>query len=125
MRSPTCGIKWLACGLLFLAMTAGQTGAAELAGRWLIRWDDNPKNENALSLSARNDRLTGTYINDSKNSCTVTGNINVRTQEFALTIVCPAWDIRMHGSGAGDGRSAAGSYQAYVNSRGKFTMRKM
>ncbi len=118
-------MKQLVPGLLFLFLTASQTDAADLAGRWLIRWGDNPKNENALSLSGRNDRLAGTYINDSKNSCTVTGNINQQSGEFALTIVCPAWDIRMQGSKATDGKSAAGSYQAYVNSRGKFTMRKM
>jgi hypothetical protein len=90
----------------------------------MVRWDGNAKNENALTLGLRAGRLSGTYSNDDKAACTVSGNLKEQTGELALTIVCPKWDIRMQGTASADWKNASGSYQAYVNSQGQFTMRK-
>jgi hypothetical protein len=120
--------KAIKLGAAFLAIIALESSAASettvLAGRWVVRWDGNPLNENALSLSFNGLRVSGTYVNDAKEQCTVTGTANDKTNEFALTIVCPKWDIRIQGTLAPDSRTASGSYQAYTNAHGLFTMRK-
>ncbi len=111
--------------VVFLLSAAGSLRADDLIGRWLVRWDNDAKNENAMTLTARDNRLSGIYLNDSKATCTVTGNIDTKTKKFALTIVCPAWDIRMQGIQGANEASVSGSYQAYLDIQGKFTMRKM
>jgi hypothetical protein len=117
------GIRSLRFAFFVLLGFVGPATAGDLTGRWIIRWENNTKNENAASLTLHGDRLSGTYINDSKASCSVTGN--VRDQIFSLTIVCPQWDIRMQGHQTADGRNASGKYQAYIDTKGVFTMRKM
>jgi hypothetical protein len=99
---------------------AGVAAASDLAGQWIVRWQNNPKNENALSLAISQGKLSGTYTNDSKDTCKVTGNIRGQTRELALTIVCPKWDIRMQGIASADWNSASGNYQAYVDNKGIF-----
>jgi hypothetical protein len=125
MMSSVCGGKRLGAALFILIVAAGQASAADLARRWIVRWGNDPKNENTLSLTLHDARLSGTYINDSKENCAVTGNIKKQTSKFALTIVCPRWDIRMEGSQSDNGKTAGGSYQAYIDSHGDFTMRRM
>jgi hypothetical protein len=96
--------------------------AEDLAGRWTVTWSNNSKN--ALSLTNRNGRFSGAYENDNKDSCSLTGNFLASNQHLALQIVCPKWDIRMQGVASQDGRTISGSYQAYVDGVGKFTMTK-
>ena len=109
---------------LIASQGAGLAGSNDPAGVWMVRWDGNAQNENALTLAVRTGRLSGTYSNDDKAACTVTGNHKEQTRELALTIVCPKWDIRMQGTASEDWKTASGGYQAYVNSQGQFTMRK-
>ena len=103
---------------------AGFSGSSDLVGQWIVRWQNNPQNENAMSLLLREGRVSGTYTNDSKATRTVTGNISKQTRELALTIVCPKWDIRMRGSTSTGWKNVSGDYQPYVNSQGTFAMRK-
>ncbi len=119
-------VKILGCTLLILAVSnsAALSGAGDLTGQWIVRWDNNPNNENAMSLGLHEGRVSGTYINDAKASCTVTGNIQAKTRDFSLTIVCPKWDIRMQGTISIGWKNASGGYQAYVKSQGDFTMKK-
>jgi hypothetical protein len=109
--------------VLLLAATRGALAltGAELAGNWIVSWQpDNTRN--ALYLSERNGRLAGTYLNDERASCSVTGNIRSLDRRISLQIVCPKWDIRMNGVAAPDGRTVTGSYEAYIEVAGKFSM---
>jgi len=104
--------------------TAASAGARDLAGSWEVQWDDNAKNRNPLTLTIAAERLSGSYINDDKDNCTVTGNVDTKSRDLALSIICPQWDIRMQGRGSAAWNSVSGAYQAYINSTGSFTMKK-
>ncbi|HJU32916.1 MAG TPA: hypothetical protein VJ740_15740 [Hyphomicrobiaceae bacterium] len=112
---------------LALSVTTSLGGVAlaqpqGLDGKWVVQWAGNPKNENALSLKVAGGRASGTYLNDDKVSCTVTGNVQER--QLALTVVCPKWDIRMQGTATADWKTASGTYQAYVSAAGTFILRR-
>ena len=120
-------LKWMAAliGLLlpsFAGFTFAQAGADDLAGRWTVTWSNTSRN--AMSLANKNGRFSGTYENDDKDSCSVTGNFLASNQHLALQIVCPKWDIRMQGTASKDSKTIRGSYQAYVDGVGKFVMTK-
>jgi hypothetical protein len=97
-----------------------QSGADDLAGRWTVAWPNNSKN--AMSLTSKNGRFSGTYENDDKESCSVTGNFQVSNRHLAFQVVCPQWDIRMQGIASQNGKTISGSYQAYIDGAGQFTM---
>jgi len=96
--------------------------ADDLAGRWSVTWSNTSKN--ALLLANKNGRFSGTYENDDKDSCSVTGNFLASNQHVAIQIVCPKWDIRMQGTASKDSKTIRGNYQAYVDGVGKFVMTK-
>jgi hypothetical protein len=104
----------------FAGCAFAQGLADDLAGRWTVTWSNNSRN--ALSLTNKSGRFSGTYENDSKDSCSLTGNFLASNQRLAFQIVCPKWDIRMQGVASKDGKTISGSYQAYVDGVGKFTM---
>ncbi len=114
----------LVCLLLpsFAGFGFAEAGADDLAGRWTVTWSNTSKN--AMSLANKNGRFSGTYENDDKDSCSVTGNFLASNQHVALQIVCPKWDIRMQGTASKDSKTIRGSYQAYVDGVGKFVMTK-
>jgi hypothetical protein len=87
-----------------------------------VLWENNSKN--AMSLTNKNGRFSGTYENDQKDSCSVTGNFQSSSRSLALQIVCPNWDIRMQGIATPNGKTINGSYQAYIDATGTFTMAK-
>jgi hypothetical protein len=93
-----------------------------LAGRWTVTWSNTSKN--IMSLADKEGRLSGSYENDEKESCSVTGNFLGSNQHVAIQIVCPKWDIRMQGIATKDGTTIRGNYQAYVDGVGKFVMTK-
>jgi hypothetical protein len=97
-----------------------QNGADDLAGRWTVAWPNNSKN--TMSLTSKNGRFSGSYDNDDKETCSVTGSFQLSNRHLALQIVCPKWDMRMQGIAAQDGRTINGSFQAYVDGTGQFTM---
>lgn len=119
-----CQSTGIICLAALLSFIAPPATAQSLTGQWIVRWGSDAKNENTLALNLNKERITGTYMNDANASCTVTGNANQPSRKFALTIVCPDWDIRMQGSLASDEKTASGNYQAYVDATGKFAMRK-
>ncbi|HLX14436.1 MAG TPA: hypothetical protein VKS24_04425 [Bradyrhizobium sp.] len=96
--------------------------AGDLAGRWSVTWSNTSKN--AMSLANKGGRFSGTYENDDKESCSVTGNFQTSNNHVAIQIVCPKWDIRMQGAASKDSKTIRGSYQAYVDGVGKFVMTK-
>jgi hypothetical protein len=106
----------------FAGFGVAQAGADDLAGRWTVTWSN--ASTNTLTLSNKSDRFSGTYENDDKDSCTLTGNFLASNQHVAFQIVCPKWDIRMQGITSKDGKTIRGSYQAYVDGVGRFVMTK-
>lgn len=106
----------------FGGFTVARADADDLAGRWTVTWSDTSKN--VMSLANKSGRLSGTYENDDRDSCQVTGNFLASNQHLALQIVCPKWDIRMQGAASKDGNTIRGSYQAHVDGVGKFVMTK-
>jgi hypothetical protein len=111
---------------LFAACFAGpgfaNAGADDLVGQWTVTWSNTSKN--AMKLANKSGRLSGTYENEDKDSCSLTGNFLPSNQHVALQIVCPKWDIRMQGVASKDNKTIRGSYQANVDSVGKFVMTK-
>ena len=107
---------------VFAGFGAARAGADDLVGRWSVTWSNTSKN--AMSLANKNGRFSGTYDNDDKDSCSVTGNFLASNQHIAFQIVCPKSDIRMQGIASKDGKTIRGSYQSYVDSVGKFVMTK-
>ncbi len=118
-------LKWMMALIgLLLPSFAGFTlaHADDLAGRWAVTWSNTSRN--AMTLANNSGRFSGTYDNDDKESCTVTGNFLASNRHLALQIVCPKWDIRMQGTVSKDGKTIRGGYQAYVDGVGKFVMTK-
>jgi hypothetical protein len=106
----------------FAGSALAQGSADNLAGRWTVTWPDNSKN--TMSLTNKNERFSGTYENDDKDSCSITGNFQTSNRKLAFQIVCPKWDIRMQGIASQNGKMISGTYQAYIDAAGKFTMVK-
>jgi hypothetical protein len=121
MRKSTAALIALVSSLPAGAGVA-RASADDLEGSWNVTWSNTSKNE--MSLASKNGRLSGTYQNDDKDSCSVTGNFLASNQHVAIQIVCPKWDIRLQGTASKDNKTVRGSYQAYVDGVGKFVMTK-
>jgi hypothetical protein len=111
---------------LLLAGFAGtgfaRASADDLAGKWTVTWSNTAKNP--MTLVNKSGRFSGTYENEDKDSCSLTGNFLASNQHVAFQIVCPKWDIRMQGIASKDNKTIRGSYQANVDGVGKFVMTK-
>ncbi len=56
----------------------------DLTGSWTIFWvHDDPTNRNPIELVQSGDRIEGTYLNDARESCKVTGAID-REKRFVI-----------------------------------------
>jgi hypothetical protein len=106
----------------FMGPGVALAGADDLEGSWTVTWSNTSKNE--MKLANKNGRFSGSYENDDKESCSLTGNYLASNQHLAFQIVCPKWDIRMQGIASKDNKTIRGSYQAYVDGVGKFVMTK-
>jgi hypothetical protein len=106
----------------FAGSASAQSGVDDLAGRWTVAWPNNSKN--TMTLMSKNGRFSGTYENDDKEPCSVTGNFQASNRHLAFQIVCPKWDIRMQGIASQNSKTISGSYQAYIDGTGQFTMAK-
>jgi hypothetical protein len=93
---------------------------SDLAGNWTVTWPNNTKN--AISLSFSEERFSGTYTNDARQSCTLTGNFSAASGSLSFHVACPSWEMRMEGQASPDGRTIQGDYKAYANATGSFTM---
>jgi hypothetical protein len=114
-------MKRLLLGAVVALGPAAEAWAQDISGAWIAIWSNN-NSRNDLLLGYGGGQLTGTYINDAKEHCTVSGNLLDGVRRFVLTVRCPRWDILMEGLVAADGRTASGSYRAYGSATGTFTM---
>ena len=109
-------------------MTAGalphsEQAVTDFSGKWQVRWLSNDS-RNPMTLSQASGKLTGTYINDAKDHCSVSGEFAAATRQVTLKITCPKWGIEMEGYASLDGKLIVGKYLAYGNAVGGFTMTK-
>lgn len=111
----------LGIALLALTAVASTGGQNSLSGDWIVKWLDN-NTLNPMTISQADGRLMGTYINDSKEICSVTGHPVKNSSRVTLNIDCPKWDISMEGTVSGDGNTIEGTYRAYGTSQGGFLM---
>ena len=116
----------MAAFMTLLCWASASFATPDLGGQWTVRWPGaGQHSENAMSLIQSGDSVTGNYINDSGDSCAVTGAVTGATNRIRLHIACARWSIDMDGTIASDGRSAAGDYQAYQSNQvGQFSMSK-
>lgn len=114
--------KLLIGGVLSQIVVSQSALALDVTGSWVAKWPNGAQNE--ISLRSDNGRLSGICVNDARDQCTVSGNFVETNRHIVLTIKCPRWDIRMQGTVSADGRTASGTYQAYVAASGQFTMEK-
>ena len=115
MRRAALGLALVA---IASSLTARALDADTLAGAWQVTWENQSRN--LLTLKAHGDRLAGSYTSDDGSSCATYGRVTARRLE--LHVLCPNWSIDMDGTPAADGKTVAGTYFAYGNSRGQFNM---
>jgi hypothetical protein len=95
----------------------------DFSGTWQVRWLSNDS-RNPMTLNQASGKFTGTYINDAKDHCSVSGEFAAATRQVTLRIACPKWGIEMEGYASLDGKLIVGKYLAYGNADGGFTMTK-
>lgn len=106
---------------LTLGPAAAETAAQpDFTGSWIFTWDNDDKNTNPVTLKYEAGTITGTYVNDSKENCPVTGRLGSATSVI-LVIMCPGWDIKSEGSMTSS-NMVTGKYLAYGDSTGEFRM---
>jgi len=110
---------------IMLAGSLSHSGQAvtDFSGKWQVRWLSNDS-RNPLTLSQASGKFTGTYINDAKDRCSVSGEFAAATRQVTLRIACPKWGIEMEGYASLDGKLIVGKYVAYGNAVGGFTLTK-
>ncbi|MEQ1752559.1 MAG: hypothetical protein ABL973_00335 [Micropepsaceae bacterium] len=109
--------------LLFAALTASAS-ATDLTGKWRVTWAQNVNNTNNLDLTQSENRITGTYVNDAKENCRITGTIDEAGTQLALQVACKTWGIRMEGTVSVDRTTVSGNYAAYLDDKGTFVMKR-
>lgn len=109
---------------VLIGISAGGVFAQDvnLSGPWIVQWPNNTRNSMTLNVGDKKVRYFGTFESDDKSTCRVTGSYQASNRRVALQITCPNWDARLQGAVSPDGRSVSGSYQAFVDSSGQFTM---
>jgi hypothetical protein len=105
------------------ALPHSEQAVTDFSGKWQVRWLSNDS-RNPMTLSQASGKLTGTYINDVKDHCSVSGEFAAATRQVTLKITCPKWGIEMEGYASLDGKLIVGKYLAYGNAAGGFTMTK-
>lgn len=118
--------RWI--GLMLLALTLPGISHAQttnLAGKWRITWLENGKPDgkpNTINVSESNGagkmtNLSGTYVADNGEQCTVTGHkSNDSDRQLDMTVTCSAWSISIVGTVAVDGQQVKGSYTVHYPS---------
>ncbi len=109
------------CGLAILTLTmAVAANPPDISGNWLIKWDSGPPN--ALVLANTGGDLSGTYTNDAKQTCSVTGRYGAANRDFAVHIQCSNYNVELQGSLSADGATGPGKYWFKGTMTGTFTM---
>ena len=95
----------------------------EFTGKWTVRWLSNDT-RNPIALTQTEGRFSGTYINDSKDHCSISGKFTEDIRQITLRVECPKWVIEMEGYPSLDGKLIVGKYLAYKGAIGGFIMTK-
>ena len=101
--------KTIVCLIALLALvfpgSAFSLNGNELSGDWTVTWpnNENKQNQNDMSLTYSDGSFSGTYINDGKDSCPVSGALAKANGHLILHIKCPKWGIEMDGTASADG----------------------
>ncbi len=108
-----------------------------LAGKWRITWLDNGKSvskPNTINLTESSTggklaNLSGSYIADNGEKCSVSGlKSNDSSRQLDIKISCAAWSISITGTVAVDGQQIKGGYIVHYPtgpSLGDYVMDKM
>jgi hypothetical protein len=96
---------------------------SSLSGNWTVRWLSNDS-RNPMTLNQNTINFTGQYVNDSKDNCDVSGDLDPTSHLIKLQVKCPKWDIQMEGFPTLDGKIIVGEYLAYGRAVGGFIMSK-
>ena len=102
------------------------TTCSRLTGTWSIMWAGDPANTNPIKLSQSGDTIEGTYLNDARETCQVTGRVDHKrgSASFTITGTNTSFVVRCDGIIA-SASLVEGRYQAYGNSTGNFRMSRI
>jgi|HubBroStandDraft_4_1064222.scaffolds.fasta_scaffold277566_1 hypothetical protein len=126
--------------VLFALTVAAFAQKSDLDGKWTITWVGGGK-PNVITLKDTKNDLSGVFINDSGESCSVSGfrgtydtHGNPSDREVSLHIICEdsrtydatptTWDIQLDGFLTGDNSTINGTYLMRDKYNGKFRMDK-
>ncbi len=119
--------KTVVCLLALLALvfvgSAFCLSGSQLSGDWTVTFANDAKYQNEMSFTYSDGNFSGTYINDSKDSCPVSGTLAEATGHLILHIKCPKWGIELEGTASSDGKTIKGDYN-WPSGNGPFTMAK-
>ena len=102
------GFLAAACVPAWGATPEPELTSSGLAGSWIIFFDNGTRN--ALTLTATDDRLSGTYVSDDSSSCPVSGTLAAPARAVSLHVRCLTLDFTMQGTASPDGQEIAGRY---------------
>ena len=111
--------------LTFTLPVLSHAQAANLAGKWRITWLENGKvvgkpntiNMTEKTVGATLATLSGTYIADSGEQCTVSGTkSNDSSRQLDMKVTCATWSISITGTIAMDGQQINGGYIRHLSS---------
>jgi hypothetical protein len=121
MKAFTRG--WIVLMLLAFTLPGiSHAQATNLAGKWRITWLDNGKSvgkPNIINLTESSTggklaNLSGTFIADDGEKCTVSGlKSNDSDRQLNMKINCATWRIAITGIVAVDGQQIKGDYTVY------------
>ena len=99
---------------------------SRLAGTWSIMWDGASANTNPIKLSQSGDTIEGTYLNDARETCQVTGRVDHKSSRASFTITGDNGRFVVLCDGIIASASLVeGRYQADGNSTGSFRMSRL
>src|SRR5207244_1340701 len=96
----------------------------DMAGSWSITWVADPANVNPLKLTTAGERIEGTYVNDKRTTCKVTGSVDEGKGTISFVISGPAFEVKCDGL-IESLNLVSGSYVAYGGLRGSFRMSRI
>jgi hypothetical protein len=97
-------------GLLAAAAPAcaqAALGVTDFGGSWTVRWLSSDS-RNPIVLQQDGTSFKGSYTNDTRDRCAVSGTFATELHRIALRISCPQGDIQVTGVPSLDGKFIAG-----------------
>ncbi|MBI3408085.1 MAG: hypothetical protein HY040_06975 [Planctomycetes bacterium] len=120
-------ISWALFVTSVVAVSTAESGEKqkpekiELSGAWKITWAEDADNVNLITLMVKKEKIEGTYVNDAKEACNVTGQFDSEKKTVVFTIVSPNWEIKCDGT-VTNVNLIKGTYLAYGTETGTFEM---